>query len=242
MILTKSTDHPSVLNINRKYDCKTVNNYQLEHNMCLLYCAFMSYLVIYLHGTEHHMHLHYCEYQLLMRRNGAWHFIVMMGSPNICYLTQLRIPWKYSQIHFQQFLWVWNITKADLAWQNLIIDINATIYASWFVFANIWNADITNVGFINMSIFVFIFPYGSEDFIWYIAHWSEVAWMFSFFVKAFDVFLLNHGRDFELLVINVLDFSDITFLFVYPAGFCLPLCWAHFMVLCVMVSNMLDIN
>ena len=42
--------------------------------------------------------------------------------------------------------------------------------------------------------------------------------MFSFFVKGhWYFFLLNHGWEFELIVINVLDFSYITCLFVYPA-------------------------
>ena len=28
---------------------------------------------------------------------------VMKESPNICYSTQLKIPWKQSLIHFQQY-------------------------------------------------------------------------------------------------------------------------------------------
>ena len=48
------------------------------------------------------------------------------------------------------------------------------------------HAGVINVGFIN-PVFIFhfiLFPYGSENVIWHVAHWSDVAWMFLFFVKA----------------------------------------------------------
>ena len=46
----------------------TANNYQLEHEMCLfILCIY----VLYVHGNVHDLHLHYREYQILMRRNGS---------------------------------------------------------------------------------------------------------------------------------------------------------------------------
>ena len=117
--------------------------------------------------------------------------------------------------------------------KNLMLEINATHWEiNLIFFMNIWTADIIDVGFINLvHNYIYFFLKAtktSSD----TAHWPEVAWVFSFFVKGhWYFFLLNHGWEFELLVINVLDFSGITFLFVYPPGSWRLLCWALFMVL-----------
>ena len=43
------------------------------------YYAFMSYMVVHVHGNVHDPHLHYREYQILMRRNGTWLFVSWTG-------------------------------------------------------------------------------------------------------------------------------------------------------------------
>ena len=107
-----------------------------------LYCAFMSYMVVHVHGNVPDLHLHYRENQLLMRRNCTWHLFVMKGSANICYLTQLRFPWKYSaisahpNIHFYRHRMSLKQIWHD---KNLIIEINAThleinLIFSWTIY------------------------------------------------------------------------------------------------------------
>ena len=75
---------------------------------------------------------------------------------------------------------------------------------------------------------------------------STLVWgsldVFIFRWKLLDFFLLSHVREFKLIVINVFDFSDITFLFVYPAGSWRPRCWARFVVLWFLATYILDIN
>ena len=68
-------------------------------------------------------------------------------------------------------------------------------------------------------IIMFLFPNGSGDFIIHTAHWSGVA-MFIFHSRPPVIWsLLNHGWNVNPIVINVLDFSDISFPFDFLQRF-----------------------
>ena len=95
-------------------------------------------------------------------------FFVMKVSPNICYLTQLRAPWKYSLIHFQQYqptrishhFYRYRMSlKHFLHDKKFIIAIKEThAEIKLIYFVNKWNADIIDVGFIKIwSIFFLTF-------------------------------------------------------------------------------------
>ena len=121
------------------------------------------------------------------------------GSPNICYLTQLRIPWLYSPIHFQQYQPThYNDYDNHFYWYSMsqkqvLHDkkshnrdkCNSLRYSVDFFFVNIWTADIIDGSFINLVHFVFtFFSYGFEDFIWH----STLGW------GSLDVFVFIEGH------------------------------------------------
>ena len=87
---------------------------------------------------------------------------VMKGVPNICYSTQLQIPWKYSPIHFQQY----QPTIMPLCYRHRMHlkqishdknRDNCNSLGNCF-YVNICNADTIDVGLINLvhNLFVFL--------------------------------------------------------------------------------------
>ena len=113
-------------------------------------------MVVHVQGNAYDLYLHYREYKLLMRRNIARN----------C-LTQLRIPWKYTDsfstisAHPNNLFYRYRMPlKQILQDKNVIIELNATHWEIKLFFVNIWTADIIYAGFINLVHICFLpFPY-----------------------------------------------------------------------------------
>ena len=92
-------------------------------------------------------------------------------------------------VHLHNYFYRYGMSlKQILHDKILIIEINATDWVIGVIcFVNIWN-DITDIGFINLIHIFSTFPSGSEDFIWHVAHWSVVAWIFSFLLRTIGIF------------------------------------------------------
>ena len=102
---------------------KTANNFQLEHKMCLfILCMYVLYV-----STCPRLRAWPAfalpRVSTFDEKKGCMNFIVMDRSPHICYLTQVRIPWKYSPIHFQQYQ---PSQMQILHDKNIIIEIKTT--------------------------------------------------------------------------------------------------------------------
>ena len=131
-----------------------------------------------------HLHLHFREYQRLMRRNGT--DIILWWKDRQIYTlfstttNSLEIS-AHSYNHFDRYKMS---LKQNLHYKNIMIEINATHWEiKLILFSWTYDTDIIDVGFINLVHIFLLLPCGSVDFIWYVAHWSEVAWVFSFFDK-----------------------------------------------------------
>ena len=92
-----------VLSRTLRYDSKTANDYQLEHNMCpFILCIYV------LHRSSCPRQCAWPAFALpwistLDERKWYMDFCDKGITQYICYLTQLRILWKYSAIHFHQY-------------------------------------------------------------------------------------------------------------------------------------------
>ena len=135
----------------------------------------MCSIVVHVHVHD----LHYHEHKLLMRRNGTWKLFVLKASQNMCYLTQKRIPWKYSPINFQQyhpttitFSRYWMTLKQNLHDKNIITKINAMPWEMKLLVESLFSHDLL----ISLMMILnpprpycfYFFTYGSEYFLWWL--------------------------------------------------------------------------
>ena len=130
-----------------------------------LYCAFMFYIAVRVHGHVRDLHLHYREYQLLMRRN-AWlmTFLVMKGSPDILEILTDSFSTISAQpnSNFHMCRMPQNQMLHD---KNIIIDINTTHWKiKLIVFSWTYELLILLMSVLSIwSIFFSTFTYGSEE-------------------------------------------------------------------------------